>query len=163
MLFRSKFLRASATWPGGVPAFVADHGDAPAGGGGAVSADAVPVTLSGLDPFRRWDLANVVRGRANGTVSAYAHAPLGDLTSEQLRGLASLQRELAADVRITNRQNLVFRGLAEGDLPLVHERLEALGLGAPGAERSRDVVSCPGADTCNLAVTQSREIGRAHV
>ena len=70
-----------------------------------------------------------VRGRANGTVSAYAHAPLGDLTSEQLRGLAALQRELAADVRITNRQNLVFRGLAEGDLPLVHERLDALGLG----------------------------------
>ena len=26
----------------------------------------------------------------------------------------------------------------------------------PGAELVRDVVSCPGADTCNLAVTQSR-------
>ena len=26
----------------------------------------------------------------------------------------------------------------------------------PGAELARDVVSCPGADTCNLAVTQSR-------
>jgi sulfite reductase beta subunit-like hemoprotein len=35
----------------------------------------------------------------------------------------------------------------------------------PGAELSRDVVSCPGADTCNLAVTQSRgladDIGQA--
>src|SRR5438067_12533290 len=35
----------------------------------------------------------------------------------------------------------------------------------PGAELARDVVSCPGADTCNLAVTQSRgladDIGRA--
>jgi sulfite reductase beta subunit-like hemoprotein len=35
----------------------------------------------------------------------------------------------------------------------------------PGAELARDVVACPGADTCNLAVTQSRglaeEIGRA--
>ena len=155
-----KFLRASATWPGGVPVLVETNGDAPAGGGGAVAADGgVQVTLNGLDPFRRWDMANVVRGRTNGTVSAYAHAPLGDLTTEQLRGLAALQRELAADVRITNRQNLVFRGLAEGDLPLVHERLEALGLGAPGAELSRDVVSCPGADTCNLAVTQSRGLG----
>ncbi|MEY3361734.1 MAG: hypothetical protein RL531_1453 [Actinomycetota bacterium] len=159
ILKERKFLRASATWPGGIPAIVAERGDAPAGGDGAVSADAVPVSISGLDPYRRWELANVVRGRSNGTVSAYAHAPLGDLTSEQLRGLAALQRELAADVRITNRQNLVFRGLAEGDLPLVHERLEALGLGAPGAERSRDVVSCPGADTCNLAVTQSRGLG----
>jgi sulfite reductase beta subunit-like hemoprotein len=160
ILKERKFLRASATWPGGVPALVEASGDAPAGGGGAVAADGgVQVTLNGLDPFRRWDMANVVRGRTNGTVSAYAHAPLGDLTTEQLRGLAALQRELAADVRITNRQNLVFRGLAEGDLPLVHERLEALGLGAPGAELSRDVVSCPGADTCNLAVTQSRGLG----
>jgi sulfite reductase beta subunit-like hemoprotein len=155
-----KFLRASSTWPGGVPSLVGSLGDAPAGTGTAVAADGgVEVTLNGLDPFRRWDMANVVRGRANGTVSAYAHAPLGDLTSEQLRALAALQRELAADVRITNRQNLVFRDLAEGDLPLVHERLEALGLGAPGAELARDVVSCPGADTCNLAVTQSRGLG----
>ena len=35
----------------------------------------------------------------------------------------------------------------------------------PGAELARDVVACPGADTCNLAVTQSRglaaDIGQA--
>ena len=31
----------------------------------------------------------------------------------------------------------------------------------PGAELARDVVSCPGADTCNLAVTQSRGLATA--
>jgi sulfite reductase beta subunit-like hemoprotein len=31
----------------------------------------------------------------------------------------------------------------------------------PGAELVRDVVTCPGADTCNLAVTQSRGLGAA--
>ena len=31
----------------------------------------------------------------------------------------------------------------------------------PGAELVRDVVSCPGADTCNLSVTQSRGLARA--
>jgi sulfite reductase beta subunit-like hemoprotein len=31
----------------------------------------------------------------------------------------------------------------------------------PGAELSRDVVACPGADTCNLAVTQSRGLASA--
>ena len=39
---------------------------------------------------------------------------------------------------------------------MLHERLVALDMAAPGAELSRDVVACPGADTCNLAVTQSR-------
>src|SRR5262245_35717121 len=31
----------------------------------------------------------------------------------------------------------------------------------PGAELVRDVVACPGADTCNLAVTQSRGLAAA--
>ena len=31
----------------------------------------------------------------------------------------------------------------------------------PGAELARDVVACPGADTCNIAVTQSRGLAKA--
>jgi len=31
----------------------------------------------------------------------------------------------------------------------------------PGAELVRDVVACPGADTCNIAVTQSRGLAKA--
>jgi sulfite reductase beta subunit-like hemoprotein len=31
----------------------------------------------------------------------------------------------------------------------------------PGAELARDVVACPGSDTCNLAVTQSRGLASA--
>ena len=48
---------------------------------------------------------------------------------------------------------------------MLFERLAVIGMAEPGAELARDVVACPGADTCNLAVTQSRgladEIGRA--
>jgi sulfite reductase beta subunit-like hemoprotein len=115
-------------------------------------------------PYGRWDDANVVRGAAKGTVSAYAYAPLGDITTEQFRALAAVQRELGAEVRVTNRQNLVYRDLTEEQLPTLFERLGEIGMAEPGAELARDVVACPGADTCNLAVTQSRglaaEIGR---
>jgi Sulfite reductase, beta subunit (hemoprotein) len=152
-----KFLRASATYPGGLPDAVVLAGDAPAGMGTAVVADGgVPIEFSGLDPYRKWELANVVRGRANGTVSAYAHAKLGDITSAQFRQLADIQRDFGVEIRITNRQNFVFRGLTEDQLPALHEHLVAADMHRPGAEMSRDVVSCPGADTCNLAVTQSR-------
>ena len=109
----------------------------------------------------RWDQANVVRGIASGRVSAYAYAPLGDITGDQFRALASIQRELGADVRLTNRQNVVFRGLTEEQLPLLYERLTRIGMADPGAELARDVVACPGADTCNLAVTQSRGLAKA--
>ena len=94
-------------------------------------------------------------------MSAIAYSKLGDITSAQLRALASIQRELGAEVRITNRQNLVFRGLTEAQLPTLHQRLDAIGMAEPGAELARDVVACPGADTCNLAVTQSRGLADA--
>jgi len=64
-------------------------------------------------------------------------------------------------VRVTNRQNVVFRGLTEEQLVLLHERLDTIGMAEPGAELARDVVACPGADTCNLAVTQSRGLAAA--
>ena len=120
-----------------------------------------PVTLRSRDPYQAWDDANVVRGAAKGTVSAIAYSRLGDITTEQFRALASIQRELGAEVRITNRQNLAFRGLTEAQLPVLHERLAAIGMAEPGAELARDVVACPGADTCNLAVTQSRGLADA--
>jgi len=159
-----KFLIASATYPGGIPAVVQERGDA-AAGMSTVPADGVAVELSGLDPYRKWELANVVRGRANGTVSAYAHCRLGDITSAQFRGVAAIQQDFDLEVRITNRQNFVLRGLNDDQLPALYERLAAIGMAEAGAELARDVVACPGADTCNLAVTQSRglaaDIGRA--
>ncbi|MGV3758873.1 MAG: nitrite/sulfite reductase [Actinomycetota bacterium] len=160
ILRERKLLVASSSWPGGIPEAVLKAGDAPAGvAPGAVPTpvgQGTPVTLRSRDPLKAWDDANVIRGSAKGTVSAIAYARLGDITSDQFRALASIQRELGLEIRVTNRQNLAFRGLSESQLPVLHERLTAIGMAEPGAELARDVVSCPGADTCNLAVTQSR-------
>ncbi len=165
ILKERKLLIASSTWPGGIPAEVEKHGDAPAGTAPGVTPTAIgqgtPVTIRRDDSFQAWDDANVVRGAAKGTVSALAYSRLGDITTAQWRALASIQRELGAEVRITNRQNLVFRGLTEAQLPVLHQRLDAIGMAEPGAELARDVVACPGADTCNLAVTQSRGLADA--
>lgn len=160
-----KFLLASSTWPGGIPEEVEKHGDAPAGVAVGVTPTTIgqgtPVALRGTRPYERWEQANVVRGVAKGTVSANVYSRLGDVTSDQFRALAIIQRDLALEVRITNRQNFVFRGLTEAQLPTLYARLEVLGMAEPGAELARDVVACPGADTCNLAVTQSRGLADA--
>ena len=160
-----KLLPASATWPGGIPPVVTEWGDEPAGVADGVTPTAMgqgtPVTLGALSDYDRWVEANVVRGAANGTVSAYAWCELGDVTSGQFRAVASVIREFDVDVRVTNRQNLVLRDLSEEQLPALYERLVAADMARPGAELSRDVVACPGADTCNLAVTQSRGLASA--
>jgi sulfite reductase (ferredoxin) len=168
ILKERKFLVASSSWPGGIPEAVQKAGDEPAGQAGVATPIGQGVQVAIRAPgtsdearYERWDQANVVRGAAKGTVSAIAYSRLGDVTSAQFRGLAAIQRELGLEVRITNRQNFAFRGLREEQLPVLHQRLDALGMAEPGAELARDVVACPGADTCNLAVTQSRGLADA--
>ncbi len=165
ILATRRFLLASASWPGGLPAEVDVMGDEPAGVGSHAMVTEVgqgtPVSIGGPSPYDRWFGANVVRGIASGQVSAYAWAQLGDITASQFHALADLQREFDADVRLTNRQNVVYRGLDESDLPRFYQRLVLIGMAVSGAELVRDVVSCPGADTCNLAVTQSRGLAKA--
>ncbi len=169
ILKERKLLLAATTWAGGIPDYVKEHGDEPAGASTTTTltpiGQGVNVVLSRSDRYGRWEEANVVRGAAKGTVSAYGWCRLGDVTAAQFREVAALQRELGVEVRVTNRQNFVFRGLQEDQLAGLYKRLEAIDMASPGAELARDVVSCPGADTCNLAVTQSRglaaEIGKA--
>ncbi|MEI8398037.1 MAG: nitrite/sulfite reductase [Actinomycetes bacterium] len=158
-------LPASSSWPGGIPAEVRAAGDAPAGriAEGEVSqvGQSTIINFTSSDPFRRWENASVIRGAANGTVSAIAYAPLGDITADQFRALATIQRHFKSDVRLSNRQNVVFRSLQPSQMRELYDMLDAIGMAQPGAELARDVVACPGADTCNIAVTQSRGLAKA--
>jgi sulfite reductase (ferredoxin) len=158
-------LPASSSWPGGIPAEVRTAGDAPAGriAEGEVSqvGQSTIINFTSSDPFRRWENASVIRGAANGTVSAIAYAPLGDITADQFRALARIQRHFKADVRLSNRQNVVFRSLQPSQMRELYDMLDEIGMARPGAELARDVVACPGADTCNIAVTQSRGLAKA--
>ena len=159
-----KFLRAARGWPGGIPAQVREQGDAPAGGESIAPTGTivgVPIKLTSNDPYSRWQEANVVRGVAKGTISVMAYARLGDITTQQFRDLADIQRDFNLDLRVTNRQNFALRDVTEADLRGVYDRLVDTGMAEPGAELARDVVACPGADTCNLAVTQSRGLAAA--
>ncbi len=111
--------------------------------------------------FERWLRTNVIRQRREGYSIATITTVLGDLTAAQFRIIG----ELAADfgdgtVRVTANQNVVLRWVKTSDLVLLHHRLTAAGLGAAGAGTLADVTSCPGAETCRLAVTQSRGLGR---
>ena len=160
-----KFLLASSSYPGGLPTEVRVGGDAPAGIGNAENVtkvgQGIPVSIGGVSPYDKWFRANVVRGIASGQVSAYAWAQLGDITAQQFRAIAAIGRDFDADIRLTNRQNLIVRGLDESELPELYQRLDAVDMARAGAELVRDVVACPGADTCNLAVTQSRGLAKA--
>jgi sulfite reductase (NADPH) hemoprotein beta-component len=61
---------------------------------------------------------------------------------------------------VTPEQDLLFRWVNASDVRQLYRRLAAAGLGLAGAGTIADVTSCPGAESCRLAVTQSRGLGR---
>jgi sulfite reductase (NADPH) hemoprotein beta-component len=113
------------------------------------------------DAFLRWSRTNVRLQKQDGFALVTITAPLGDVTGEQFRAVADLAAAYGdGTVRTTVDQNLVFRWVKRADVPALYRGLSALGLDLGGAETSADVTSCPGAEACRLAVTQSRGLGR---
>jgi sulfite reductase (NADPH) hemoprotein beta-component len=121
----------------------------------------VPVYQTGDDEYARWRVTNVLPQKQFGFVLVIASVPLGDLTSEQLRVLGELARAYGdGSVRVTPDQDLVLRWVNSCDVRQLYRRFAAAGLGLAEASTVADVASCPGAETCRLAVTQSRGLGR---
>jgi sulfite reductase (ferredoxin) len=105
----------------------------------------------------------VVEQREPDRHAVYATARLGDVTAPQWRMLAAAARELGVTWRTTIRQNLVARDVAGADLPRLYELLVEAGLGACGERAAASIVSCPGTDTCQRALTASRGVAAATI
>ena len=111
--------------------------------------------------FARWQRTNVRAQKQQDFVTATVTVPLGDLSGAQYRVLADLAAAYGdGAVRVTAVQNLVFRWVRRDDLKALYRSLEAAGLGLADADSIADVTSCPGAESCKLAVTQSRGLGQ---
>ena len=120
-----------------------------------------PVLTVFDDALRRWAATNVRGQKHDGFAIVTVTVPLGDLTGEQMRVLADLADAYGdGTVRTTIEQDLVFRWIRKADVPALHRRLAAAGLGDADARTRADVTRCPGAEACRLAVTQSRGLGR---
>jgi sulfite reductase (NADPH) hemoprotein beta-component len=113
------------------------------------------------DAYVRWLRTNVSRQRQAGYCHVVARLPLGDFTAGQMRVLADLAEAYGdGTVRLTVDQNVLYRWVKAESVEPFYQRLAAAGLGEPHAGTLGDVVSCPGAESCRLAVTQSRGLGR---
>lgn len=112
--------------------------------------------------YSRWRVTNVAEHRVQGYAIVTVRLTLGDMTAEQFRGVAEVARRFSrSEVRTSAGQNMVLRDVRVVDLPAVYDALEPHGLARSEALGVRDVVTCPGADTCNLGITSSRGLGRA--
>lgn len=112
------------------------------------------------DPaFAHWLRTNTFVQKQDGYFLATVVLPLGDLSGAQMRALADLVDEHGAgEARLANDQNIVLCWIPGDRLEAVYRRLCELRLGDADAFSVSDVVSCPGADYCNLAMARSMGI-----
>lgn len=119
-----------------------------------------PATSDPVGPaagFTGWEKTNVYGQRQAGFATVSVTLPLGDITSRQLRQLATICRRYVKDtIRITVEQNFLLRWVHQPDLAVLHRDLSEIGLGEPGAHSIVDVTACPGTDTCKLGIASSR-------
>ncbi len=80
---------------------------------------------------------------------------LGDMTVEQLRGVATVMRnEDISSARATQDQNLILFNVPTDRIESIRAAINNLGLSEPKV--GDDVVACPGTSTCRLGITSSR-------
>ena len=112
--------------------------------------------------FMHFVQTNVQRQRQSGFSTVEVKVTRGDLTPDQMRGLADIMREYTGGAaRTTVHQNLILRWVRDESVYDVWRALGELDLNDAGADEITDVVSCPGTDSCKLGITSSMGLNQA--
>ncbi len=113
------------------------------------------------DHYNTWLTTNTFEQKQKGYFGVYVRVLNGNISSTVSRSLADqLKGYVADDVRITINQGLLLKFVPEANLPYVYQTLAAHNLAELGANSIAKITSCPGTDTCNLAISDSTHITR---
>lgn len=149
-------------WPQLVPEGFGGHQSHPRPLGQGALLPVIRSNGTGVALYDRWLETNLVEQKQSGYATIVVRVDQGNLTSTQMRGLARLAAD-AGDglLRIGIDQNILLGFIPLGRLRGLHAALGDLGLGDAGAREIGDVTTCPGAYSCNLALTKSMNLGAA--
>ncbi len=127
----------------------------PANGNGVIE-DVKGIILN-TQEYETWLSTNTFKQKQKGFYGVHIRLPLGDITPEHLCFLARLsERYGGSRVRLTIFQNILLRFVPEKALTSLYKELSQSPLALPNAQHIADVTRCPGADTCQIAITHSR-------
>lgn len=112
--------------------------------------------------YTNWKRTNVEAQRQDGFSVVFVRVERGDVYANQWSQLADVSRKFAGGrARIDQQQNLVYRWVRNESLYDMYQALGAIGFSAAGRETIRDVVTCPGTDSCKLGITSSMGLNKA--
>jgi ferredoxin-nitrite reductase len=88
--------------------------------------------------------------------------PLGKVTCEQMRGLATIAQDLGdGDIRLTVWQNLLVPGVKDDNVPLAIAAIEALGLAVKTTEVRAGLIACTGRAGCKFGNADTKRTAAA--
>jgi sulfite reductase (ferredoxin) len=112
--------------------------------------------------FSRWFVHNVAPQKQPGFFLVQIPLALGDLPASKTTALADILAAHGDNILwATQSQNAGLRWITAAELPVVHQKLAALGLAEPEAPVLRNLVACAGASTCRLGICLSRGLAKA--
>jgi sulfite reductase beta subunit-like hemoprotein len=126
------------------------------------SGELLPVYEPASGAYGHWRETNVRAQKQAGYSIVTVTSPQGNLTGHQMRGLADLADQSGDGfLRFSMNQNVVLAWVPQGSLKRVYGALTELGLSEGGADEVSDVITCPGAYSCNLGITKAMGLGAA--
>ena len=110
--------------------------------------------------YDTWLKTNVFEQKQKGLFGVYIKMQLGNISTTKARELARIAKLYtnASDIRITINQGFLLRDVGADELPFLFNELSKLELATPGFDSVGDITTCPGTDTCNLAISNSTNI-----
>jgi ferredoxin-nitrite reductase len=101
--------------------------------------------------FERMGHIGVHRQKQDGLNWIGVALPLGKVTSDQMRGLAKIARDLGdGEIRLTVWQNLLLSGVSDANVALATAAIEAMGLAIKASEIRAGLIACTGRAGCKF-------------
>jgi ferredoxin-nitrite reductase len=83
--------------------------------------------------------------------------PVGKLSCEQMRGLATIAQDLGdGDIRLTVWQNLLLSGVRDENVALATAAIEKLGLATKASQIRAGLIACTGNTGCKFAASDTK-------
>ena len=162
MEYADILVNGGIAWPERVPEEFGGYQSQPPPLGTGALLPVVNARRSGDAAYDAWRRSNVAEQKQPGYAAVTVKIAQGNILSRQLRGVARIAGAVGDGLaRLTIQQNLLLAFLPLGRLPQVYAALKELGLAEAGAREITDVTTCPGAYSCNLALTKSMNLGAA--
>jgi len=112
--------------------------------------------------YDNWKRTSVAAQRQDGYSVVFIRVERGDVYANQWGQLAKIARKFAGGrSRVDQQQNLVFRWVRNESLYDMYLALGDIGFSVAGRETIRDIVTCPGTDSCKLGITSSMGLNQA--